>query len=111
MSIWNYVFDSEYRQRSDIESLKASALAMSRRSRRGNRELRERVEALEDEVAELTLLCRTLLSVLRQSGAVDPAAFEATSRQIDAEDGVVDGKVREPAARPKKRAPAARRRR
>ena len=113
MSIWNYVFDNEYRQRSDIENLKRRSQATGRSQSRKAKELDRRVEELEEELGEITLVCRSLLTVLRQSGAVDPAALEAVMADIDAEDGVIDGRVTPEDKRPKPRkapkAPARRR--
>lgn len=67
------------------------------------REVRDRIEALEDQVGELALLCRSLLAILVESGGVDPERFEAVLDRIDLEDGVRDGKVTE--ARPQPEAP------
>lgn len=108
MSILPYLFDSRFKQRTDIELLKHAANTLRRRGAVARKELRARIEDLEDEVAELTLLCRALLTVLRQSGAVDPAEFDAAVRAIDAEDGTLDGKVTRPRKK-KVHAPGARR--
>ncbi|RMG17416.1 MAG: hypothetical protein D6731_04210 [Planctomycetota bacterium] len=110
---WSYVFDSEYRQRADIEDLKRRGQAVQRRVRRGLRDLEERVEELELQVGSLALLCRALLSLLREQGTVDPEALAAAVDAIDLEDGVRDGLVTPERLRPreKPKAPAPRRRR
>lgn len=105
MSIWNYVFDNEYRQRSDIEDLKRRSQVTGRSQTRKAKELDRRVDELEEEVGEITLVCRSLLTLLRQSGVVDPTAFEAVMADIDAEDGVIDGRVTPEDKRPKSRKP------
>lgn len=101
MSVWNYVFDSEYKQRFDIENLRQSSQVARRRQNRNTRELKERVNELEHEVGELALICRTLLTVLRESGNFDEQTFQQVFHEIDAEDGVIDGRVTPEADRPK----------
>ena len=112
MSVWKYVFDNEYLQRADIESIKSANQRRGLRQRQVGARAARRLDELEEEVEELTLLCRTLLTVLRESGTVDPAAIAETMRKIDLEDGVVDGKVSErPKPKPQAKAPESRRRR
>ena len=96
MSILSYVFDSEWSQRSDINSLKEQNSNVARHQRGQNRKLASRIDELEENVGELTLLCRSLLTALRENGTLVPAAFEDVMRRIDLEDGVLDGKVAEP---------------
>ncbi len=110
MSVWKYVFDNEYLQRTDIESLKDANRRRRHRQTQSNARAGKRLEELEEDVEELTLLCRTLLTVLRESGTVDPAEIAETMRRIDLEDGVVDGKVSD-RPKPQVRSPQSRRRR
>jgi hypothetical protein len=96
MDFWDHLFDNEYKQRADIESLKRSSLARKRarmRDRQQAQDQQKRIEELEDQVGELALLCRSLLTVLREDGTVQPERFQEIMKQIDAEDGVVDGKI------------------
>ena len=96
MSIFDHLFDSEYKQRVDIESLKRGAQERRRARSRDRQQLddqQKRIEELEDQVGELALLCRSLLTVLREDGTVEPERFQQVMEKIDAEDGVVDGKV------------------
>ncbi len=96
MDFWDHLLDNEYKQRADIEALKQSSEAR-RRARRRERQRAEdqqqRIEQLEDQVGELALLCRSLLTVLREDGTVQPERFQQVMQQIDAEDGVADGKI------------------
>ncbi|MCA9136382.1 MAG: hypothetical protein KDB00_06480 [Planctomycetales bacterium] len=99
MGFWDHIFDNDYLQRADIESLKRQSRARqaSRRSELRKIESQDqRIEQLEDQVGELTLLCRSLLTVLRQSGAVTPEKLQEVMDEIDAQDGVMDGKVTGP---------------
>ncbi|MCD0460378.1 hypothetical protein [Roseiconus lacunae] len=96
MDLWNFLFDSDYKQRVDIESLRTTSRDYRRDKLRHRRELDDqsvRIEELEEQVGELALLCRTLLTTLRESGAIDPKQFETVMREIDLEDGVEDGKI------------------
>lgn len=95
MDFFDYLFDNEYKQRTDIEALKRQTLSRKRdRSRQLQRfeDQDSRIEQLEDRVGELALLCRSLLTVLRENGAVTPERFQQVMVEIDAEDGEVDGK-------------------
>ncbi len=93
LGVFGYVFDSETRQRGDIEGLRAAGARLARRSAGARRQTEERLSELEQQVGELTLLCKALVATLHQRGGIDPAELEAAARAIDAEDGVVDGRV------------------
>ncbi len=110
MSLWNHLFDSEWRQRSDIESLKSVSMRQSSKLRRQSRKSEERLRDLELEVGELSMICRGLLTLLERQGTVEPAALKAVMHEIDAEDGVIDGRVTPESAQPKA-APKRRKRR
>lgn len=105
MSVFDYVFDNEYRQRYDIENLRHAANNARRRQSRARRETKERVAELEQEVGELALICRTLLTVLRETDGFDEERFQQVFADIDAEDGVLDGRVTPESNRPKIKAP------
>lgn len=111
MSIWRYVFDNEIWQRMDIERLREGERTRARSQRRRQTETKQRIGELEDEVEELALLCRSLLTALHESGHLDPAAFEEVMNRIDASDGVVDGRLTIEREKPAPQAPVRRRRR
>ncbi len=96
MDFWDHLFDSEYKRRADIEKLKRSA---RRRSAARYHDLQEvdkqskRIDHLEQHVGELALLCRTLLTILRENDLVEPEQFQEVMSRIDAEDGVIDGMI------------------
>lgn len=50
---------------------------------------------LEDQVGELTLLCRSLLTVLRENDLVQPEHLDTVLKRLDAEAGALDGKITE----------------
>ncbi len=93
MSVWNHVFDSNIKQRADIEELRRRSLDMAQRQHDRASIHKKRIEALEVEVGELTLLCRTMLTLLRENGILNPEAMDRIMREIDLEDGVLDGRV------------------
>ena len=101
MSLFKYMFDHDLLQRADIEALRSKSRRDQRSDRRKHRDARHRMEALEDEVAELNLLCRALLGTLQEAGQLDPAALQAAMERIDAEDGVIDGKATKAEEKPR----------
>ncbi len=102
MSLWNFFFDSEWQQRADIDGLKSSSDFTLKRLTVQRRETKARIAALEQQVGELALVCRSLLTLLRESGAIDPSRLEEVMRRIDAEDGVIDGRVTPESERPRR---------
>ena len=95
MSFWSYLFDNEFSQRQDINNLRATSRVRARQLRRQTRESRERLQELEEEVGELALLTRALLTYLRESGGIDPEKFAEVLERVDLDDGVLDGKLGE----------------
>lgn len=94
MDFWDTFFDSDHRQRRDIESLRKSEAARKRAENRNLRSLDDqqaRIEALEQQFGELRLVCQTLLTTLKESGTVKPEQISEVMHRIDAADGVVDG--------------------
>jgi hypothetical protein len=112
-TIWDFVFDSEWRQRADIESLKQQANAVRMRMSRTSVHMEERVEHLEQQVSELALLSRALLAVLEKQGGVKPEALQEEMRNIAGQDALdAQAKEREEAEAKKNRPrPLARRNR
>ena len=108
MSFLNYLFDSEYSQRSDIERLKerdrvrSSNLARTNMRRMNKTRAAElRIEELETEVAlledqrgEMALYLKALLAVLLEKKAISPQEIYEKMHAIDIADGVEDGKTK-----------------
>jgi DNA repair exonuclease SbcCD ATPase subunit len=96
MSIFNYLFDNEWSQRTDIETLKtrnknlASRLHLRHKSQAA---LEARVTQLESEVGELALLSKTLMRLIVEKGTCTGQELEAMLHQVDLADGVADGRV------------------
>ncbi len=100
MAIWNYLLDSDLLQRIDIERLEAGARATQQRVARAQRAHAQRIAELEQQVGELLLAQRALLTMLQVTGRFDAPAFQAALEGLDAADGVVDGRVTPEDARP-----------
>ena len=81
MSILNYLFDSEWSRRSDIEALKEqhSSLVSSL--------------GLHQGIGELALLTKTLMRILVEKGVCTGREIEDMMHQVDLEDGSADGRV------------------
>ena len=96
MSLFNYMFDSEWAQRADIEDTKRWIDFQRRSDMRARQRLRDdvgsRIQELEDDVGELALFVRTLFRLLAEKGTIGKAEFMETARAIDAQDGSIDGK-------------------
>lgn len=93
MSIWNFVFDSEFRQRADLEGLRNRLARSSAVGRVRIGQTAARIRALEDELAEAALLLRSLYVYLKEQPGFDAQRFAAIIDQIDTSDGVKDAKL------------------
>lgn len=99
MDFWDTFFDSDHRQRRDIEALRKSSVARQRAENRNRRSLddqQDRIDALEQQVGELRLICQTLLTTLKETRVVKPEQIAEVMHRIDAADGVVDGQSTPP---------------
>ncbi len=103
MSFFDYLFDSEWSQRSDIETLKARGrqqqMVAARNSRQNTskvNDLEAKVIELQEEVGALQLITRGLLEILKDSPDWDDKKFKDTLLELDLEDGNLDGKISSP---------------
>ena len=100
MSIWDHLFDSPWKQRSDIKELKKLSTYHRKRNRRLGREkeeritsLEHRVDELEDDLGQATLFVLATMEMLKQTGNWDNDKFNNALAVIDKRDGVQDGKA------------------
>lgn len=103
MDLWDYLFDNEYYQRADIKSLQKESRIWKQAQQRNQLQAtdqQKRIDELEDQVGQLALLCRSLLTVLREDGTVKPDRLCEVMNRIDAEDGTLDGKMTAPKSSP-----------
>jgi hypothetical protein len=92
MGIFDYMFDNEWAQRSDINAARSAVDANARSSRR----LARNVNELADEVAVLALFVRTLQRLMIEKGVITKDEFLEALRAIDMQDGKLDGKYTRP---------------
>jgi len=99
MSLINHLFDNEWRQRSDIESLKsqvATAHTQASLTRVSEASTNEQFEHLKARVGKLNLVVEALFRTMTQQGLIKPNEFTELLREIDLEDGELDGQRNEP---------------
>ena len=89
MALWDYLFDSEYKQRDDINTLQASTGLAAEQSGRNARTL----QSLQRRVDQQDLLIEALFRIVKDKGLVRDVEIRETIAQIDLEDGVEDGKM------------------
>ena len=93
MSFWDLY------QQMQISSMESNAKSERRRQRRKGLKTERRLEDLETEIEQLKLLCTALVRVATDAGQLDSDRLQKLLYQIDAEDGVVDGRITEPESR------------
>ena len=96
MSVFDYLFDNEWFQRSDINRLDRKAEAIEKRlwkSKDQARDAMREVQELRQDVSRLLLLLETTQRVLLDKGICTRDEFSRMLRAVDAEDGVVDGQM------------------
>jgi hypothetical protein len=101
MSFFNYLFDSDWMQRADLERLDERAQQLEARvmsSRERSSSLEADVTRLRRDVSGLILTVETMLRVMADKGICNREDFVARMRALDAEDGVEDGQISTPKA-------------
>ena len=93
MSIFTYIFDNEVFQRRDINNLNARLGDLRRRQATTNVRRARKVDDLENDVAELALLCKAMYGYMKSKPGYDAEAFRAILERLDASDGKRDGKL------------------
>lgn len=97
MSVWNYLLDSEWSQRSDIEDLKRKNENLLREksyNRNMVKDLEQRVQDLEEQIETLNLLNKAMLITLRKSDNWDDEGFlKATDDQIGYDEKTVKSEL------------------
>jgi hypothetical protein len=106
MSIFRYLFDSDWMQRADLERLDQQTNRIHSdlwSQSRENRNLAEENEALRQEVSKLVLVVESMNRLALRKNVWTAEEMAQTLGAADLEDGVADGK-RTNAARPVKTA-------
>ena len=100
MSFWDHMFDSDWKQRNDIEELKRASRYRRKSNLRQVREhgeqinvLEQRVTELENDLGQATLFLMATMEMLKQTDNWDNATFHRALAVIDKRDGDQDGKA------------------
>lgn len=88
-----YLFDSEWRQRTDIESLKKAATYQQQKLKRDKEKSSEVVHKLREKVLRMELVQAAMLRMLQQSKLWNEEEFRNIMTELDLKDGKLDGKM------------------
>ena len=82
MSIWDHLFDSNYRQRNDINWQAAEIQTIRKSIDRKCHQLSVRIDQLEKENAETRLICDALLQTLIRHDLITEEGFAELAEQV-----------------------------
>ena len=102
MSLFRYLFDSDWMQRADLEHLDERAQELEARvwaTHEKEKSVGLQVNELRRDVGRILLVVETLQRVLADKGICSEEDFVRRMRAIDAEDGIEDGRLRPPASK------------
>jgi hypothetical protein len=89
MSLWKYLFDTEWRQREDIELLRAS----SGTSQTDAQKSAKKLDHLQRRVDRAELLLESLYRLVSEKNLVTADEFRLMVARVDLEDGIEDGRI------------------
>lgn len=92
MSIFERMFDSDWKQRTDINELESLSTDLIEQLGNEQVDQRKQIRQLQEQVAGLALVQRTILKVLSEKGLITPEEFQEQLKQFDLEDGKLDGR-------------------
>lgn len=84
-----HLFDSDFYQREDIETLRQNAELDADNIQR----MHQRINQLERRIDRNELVIETLFMALENQGLINPQVFQTLLREVDALDGQVDGRA------------------
>ena len=88
------------REFNKLDATRLSQRKSARRIRRDtiakNQELTSRIDELEQDLGEAALLLRTLADLCIEKGVINAEEMMAKAEQLDALDGVIDGRMSKP---------------
>lgn len=99
MSLFDFFFPEQaqaahLRRVADNSSLSQTQARIARsRTARTNLDLSKRVDELEGEVAELTIILEAILECASEDGSLTRADLARKVAEIDARDEVIDGRI------------------
>ncbi len=89
MGIWDHMFDTDHKQREDIESLRVAAGSAVN----STGSLERRVGKLTERLGRLELTVEGVYRALESKGHITVEEFRELLVQIDLEDGREDGRI------------------
>ena len=93
MSVLKYIFDSSYHKRYDIEKIKERISGVNKyNAKRADLNLCE-INELSKEISEMALLLRSMYVYMKSQEWFDAEKFNSIVNDIDAMDGIKDGKI------------------
>ena len=93
MSIWRFMFDDPVWRETQVEALATRRRRDTRLFLHRARDAEGRIDSLEEQIRELTLVCRSLLDLMVESGTVSPEHFERVMRRIDGQSSLSEGRM------------------
>ncbi len=93
MSIWDHLFDNDYRQRSDITDLQDQLTASASSAAASNASTQREVGNVRQEIARLDLTIEALVRILEARGQLTRQELRDMIVAIDLEDGKEDGRM------------------
>ena len=89
MSLWDYLFDSDYQQRDDINALQGQLQT----SDEWFVALRQQLQAAQERADRLELVLEALVQLLEAKGSLGREELEIMVQRVDLADGVEDGRI------------------
>ncbi len=89
MSIWEYLFDSDYTQRNDIGALQGQVQS----SGAWLAELQRQLHKTQQRADRLELVLEALVQLLETRGSLGREELEIMVQRVDLADGVEDGRI------------------
>lgn len=80
----------------ELNRQRVQSVHQQRLESRQTRTLEQRIAQLEEDLGQAALTIEALLELLEQSGTLTRTELETRARQIDANDGVIDGRITPP---------------
>ena len=93
MELFDVLFPEQAERMKELSKAIRASVVTSGRAGREVRKVEDQIEELEDDIGFLSLITLTFFATLHEQGVVTKQDFLERIAQIDAVDGLVDGKV------------------
>jgi hypothetical protein len=92
--------NSHHRQAVELRSQQIAKNQQTRQALRLSHQTDERITELENELAQSAIVIESLITLLEEKNLVSREELKQRVRQLDATDGVIDGKITPPNEQP-----------